>query len=80
MPASGSTDLRRRRNTTYEVIGHRATPGRPLTVWGYAYRYPSLEDALEPEPSTEALVAALQTIHRLADNLRSLIADNKKSE
>jgi HEPN domain-containing protein len=51
-----------------------------LTVWGYAYRYPSLEDALEPEPPTEAFVAALQTIHRLADNLRSLIADNKKSE
>jgi hypothetical protein len=51
-----------------------------LTVWGYAYRYPSLEDALEPEPPTEALVAALQTIHRLADNLRSLIADNKRSE
>jgi HEPN domain-containing protein len=50
-----------------------------LTVWGYAYRYPSLEDALEPEPPPEVLVPALQTIDRLADHLRLLIATDKNA-
>jgi hypothetical protein len=44
------------------------------TVWGYAYRYPGLEEAAEPEPSQDQLCSALAAIKRLADHLRSLIA------
>jgi hypothetical protein len=50
-----------------------------LTVWGYAYRYPGLEDVPEPEPSSDAVLAALATIDRLADNLRLLIATNQET-
>jgi HEPN domain-containing protein len=40
------------------------------TSWGHAYRYPSLEE--EMEPSAEAIDEALQTIDTLAHHLRSL--------
>ena len=46
-----------------------------LTIWGYAYRYPSLEDLPEPEPPPDAIVAALGIIHRLAGHLRLLITN-----
>ncbi len=48
-----------------------------LTVWGYAYRYPGLEDVPEPEPSPDALLVAQATINRLAEHLRVLITPNK---
>jgi HEPN domain-containing protein len=43
-----------------------------LTVWGHAYRYPGLEDAPEPEPEPDDLLAALAAIGQLADHLRDL--------
>ena len=48
-----------------------------LTIWGYAYRYPSLEDVPEPEPPPDAIIAALGNVDRLADHLRLLIANQK---
>ena len=44
-----------------------------LTIWGYAYRYPSLEDVPDPEPLPDAMDAARGIIHRCADHLRLLI-------
>jgi HEPN domain-containing protein len=45
---------------------------RRLTVWGVAYRYPSLEDVEEPLPERQDLEAAFATIGRLADALRRM--------
>jgi len=43
----------------------------PLTDWGYAYRYPSLEE--EREPSRSELQQALENIANLTGILRSLV-------
>jgi hypothetical protein len=42
-------------------------PLRPLSVWGVAYRYPTVEE--EPEPSVDTLET---TAHALAE-LRTLV-------
>jgi hypothetical protein len=42
-------------------------PLRPLSVWGVAYRYPTVEE--EPEPSVDTLET---TAHTLAE-LRTLV-------
>lgn len=43
----------------------------PLTGWGYAYRYPGLED--EPPPDTVDLSDALAMIDQLSAHLHDLI-------
>ena len=45
-----------------------------MTVWGYAYRYPTLEDSPEPEPSSDVIIADIAMIDRMAEHLRSLLA------
>jgi HEPN domain-containing protein len=44
----------------------------PLTGWGFAYRYPGLED--DPPPDTDQLTAALAIIDELSTYLHDLIA------
>jgi len=46
-----------------------AETGR-MTVWGYAYRYPTLEEATEP--SVPEVQAAVALIDRIATCLRTL--------
>ena len=43
---------------------------RPLTVWGVAFRYPSLEDIEDPVPDVDTLEAMLTTISRLSEAMR----------
>jgi HEPN domain-containing protein len=44
----------------------------PLTGWGYAYRYPGVEE--EGPPSDDELQAALDTTDQLADHRSALVA------
>jgi HEPN domain-containing protein len=45
---------------------------RPFTVWGLAYRYPSVEDSAEPEQTESVLQHALAVADQLAGRLRPL--------
>jgi HEPN domain-containing protein len=42
---------------------------RPLTVWGFAYRYPGMEDISEPIPNEPELRRTLGLLERLAEQL-----------
>jgi HEPN domain-containing protein len=47
---------------------------RPLTVWGFAYRYPGIEDISEPVPDEPELRRILGVLERLAEQLRGASA------
>lgn len=46
---------------------------RHLSVWGIAYRYPTLEDAPEPLPEVGELERMLHLVEAFADNVEGLI-------
>jgi hypothetical protein len=54
----------------YPQWRHLLAATGPLTVWGYAYRYPVLEAAAEPPPPV--LRQALDVIEQVAARLRTL--------
>jgi HEPN domain-containing protein len=43
---------------------------RPLTVWGFAYRYPGTEDIAEPVPDAAEMRRTIDLIERLAERLQ----------
>jgi HEPN domain-containing protein len=43
---------------------------RPFTVWGFAYRYPTMEDNPEPVPGDADLSRALDIVADLAERLQ----------
>jgi len=47
---------------------------RPLTVWGFAYRYPGTEDVPEPLPDRMELRRIIDLIERLAERLEAVAA------
>jgi HEPN domain-containing protein len=49
---------------------------QPFTVWGFAYRYPTMEDNPEPVPSDADLRRALDIIADLAERLQ-IVADGE---
>jgi HEPN domain-containing protein len=44
---------------------------RPLTVWGFAYRYPGTEDIAEPVPDEAELRHTIGLIERLGERLQA---------
>lgn len=46
---------------------------RPLTVWGFAYRYPTMEDTPEPVPDSAELRRAMAIVTALLDRLQAAI-------
>jgi HEPN domain-containing protein len=49
---------------------------RALTVWGVAYRYPSLEDEPDPPPTTEELGRYAMLLATFATEVASLIGQD----
>jgi len=47
---------------------------RPLTVWGFAYRYPGTEDISEPVPGVAELRQTISLIERLGERLQAAAA------
>jgi HEPN domain-containing protein len=47
---------------------------RPLTVWGFAYRYPGMEDIPEPAPDEAELRRIIGVVEHLADELQAVSA------
>jgi HEPN domain-containing protein len=47
---------------------------RPFTVWGFAYRYPTMEDEPEPVPGDADLRRALDIVAELAERLQNATA------
>ena len=47
---------------------------RPLTVWGFAYRYPGTEDVAEPVPDEVELRRIIDLIQRLGERLEAAAA------
>lgn len=45
---------------------------RRLTVWAFAYRYPGIEEIIEPQPTIDELRDVLGVIDALADRLARL--------
>jgi HEPN domain-containing protein len=46
---------------------------RPLTVWGFAYRYPTMEDTPEPVPDDAELGRTMAIVTALLDWLQAAI-------
>jgi HEPN domain-containing protein len=46
---------------------------RPLTVWGVAYRYPTMEDIPEPLPDDAEVRQAIAIVTDLAERLRDAV-------
>jgi HEPN domain-containing protein len=46
---------------------------RPLTVWGFAYRYPSMEDTPDPVPDDAELGKAMAMVTALLERLQTAV-------
>jgi HEPN domain-containing protein len=58
----------------YPNCGDLLDAVRPLTVWGFAYRYPGMEDIPEPAPDEAELRRIIGLVERLADELQAASA------
>jgi HEPN domain-containing protein len=52
---------------------------RPLTVWGFAYRYPTMEDAPEPVPDDAELRPAMAILAALLDRVQTAIGGESRN-
>jgi HEPN domain-containing protein len=66
-------DLAARLLPVYPQFGRQADAVRRLSVWGIAYRYPSLEDVPEPLPEAEELERMINMLKEFAAMAGSLI-------
>jgi HEPN domain-containing protein len=60
--------------SSYPECRELLDPIRPLTVWGFAYRYPGTEDVPEPIPDQVELRRIIDLIQRLAERLEAAVA------
>ncbi len=68
-------DLAIRLVPVYPQFIQQAEAVRPLSIWGIAYRYPSLEDAPEPLPDSEELERSIAMLREFAELAHSLIQE-----
>jgi HEPN domain-containing protein len=66
-------DLAARLVPVYPQFSQQAEAVRHLSVWGIAYRYPSLEDAAEPLPEIDELEQMIDMLQEFAAMVGSLI-------
>lgn len=66
-------DLAARLLPVYPQFGRQAEAVRRLSIWGIAYRYPSLEDVPEPLPEAEELERMINMLTEFAAVAGSLI-------
>jgi hypothetical protein len=60
--------------SSYPECRELLDPIRPLTVLGFAYRYPGTEDVPEPIPDQVELRRIIDLIQRLAERLEAAVA------
>jgi HEPN domain-containing protein len=66
-------DLAARLLPVYPQFGRQAEAVRRLSIWGIAYRYPSLEDVPEPLPEVEELERLINMLTEFAAMAGNLI-------
>jgi HEPN domain-containing protein len=66
-------DLAARLLPVYPQFSRQAEAVRRLSVWGIAYRYPSLEDVPEPLPEVEELERMIDMLTEFATMVGNLI-------